>query len=556
MRGTPGRRVAIAALLAVALLLLGSLLVPTRSSGSSGLTVVVVNNNPDVATSEVFVMAQAGGTDLVAAPQTLAQRDSFTLPSIRSGRVFVSLGRPLAAQGEPSPDTSMIRYDTVELTYPGVANLTAVDMFGIPLDLEVFDSHGELVGAKRWDCYTDVVQESLATSLTTAGGDFSKIRRTDSDGNFLRVVSPNIVSGLHPSGYPTFEDYLASLAGVTLIVRGSALGQDYWYTGAFLPDDNDPDGPGVLTLIDEGPDHLSPLEVTGRSLIGNSGNATNGIYGNNSPYLVGGQPHSGNDVYAAAYRDLVAGFAYGFWGNPDYGNDSARFDVASPPGPFSGAQPNAPYYNVWAAALWPLTDAYGFPYGDTFNDAPDRNPIVELPTDGTLRITVQPDISPDSCRAAVPQPTPPENPPASETPSPANPTVPPVSPGPIDPAYPPPTRPQGDRPGRPGRPSVKRAGPQAVRVTWTPPRGADRARWDYVVQTKSGARCSVTGSMKSTTARVELLRSWRGGVVRFRVTAANSAGTGPPSRTSRHRFGRDVRATSQGTPVNCQALGW
>ena len=30
----------------------------------------------------------------------------------------------------------------MELTYPGVANLTAVDMFGIPLDLEVFDSGG------------------------------------------------------------------------------------------------------------------------------------------------------------------------------------------------------------------------------------------------------------------------------------------------------------------------------------------------------------------------------------------------------------------------------
>ena len=194
---------------------LGSLLVPPTTSASTGLTITVVNNNPDFADDQVFVMAQAGGTELVADPQSLSSRNSFTVASIRSGRVFVSLGEPLPPEGEPSPDTSPIRYDTVELTYPGVANLTAVDMFGIPLDLEVFDADGRPMGAKRWGCYTDVVRDTLSDSLTAAGGDPSRTVRTDRTGRFLRLVSPNIVSGLHPSGYPRFDTYLASVAGAT-----------------------------------------------------------------------------------------------------------------------------------------------------------------------------------------------------------------------------------------------------------------------------------------------------------------------------------------------------
>ena len=98
--------------------------------------------------------------------------------------------------------------------------------------------------------------------------------RTDRTGRFLRLVSPNTVSGLHPSGYPRFDTYLASLSGVPLTVRGTALGRRYEYVGAFQPDRDDPGGPGTLTLVDSGPNNLLPIEISGRSLAGNSGTAT------------------------------------------------------------------------------------------------------------------------------------------------------------------------------------------------------------------------------------------------------------------------------------------
>ena len=364
--------------------------------GGNGLTVLVTSRNTSYPADKTWVSATGNGSTATELP--LSQRSSFTLDNVSSGRVWATLGHPLASKVFPSPDASDVRFDVVELTYPGVANLSAVDMLGIPMDIETFDAAGNPVAAKKWRCYTDVVQDSVRAKLTAAGGDYDKIVRTDAQGNFLRLVSPNISSGLHPSGYPRFDSYVSSLTGQQLTIRGSAMGTTYRFTGTVAPDATDPNGPGSITLTDQGPSHLGQLYVAGSSLVGNSTNDTNGIYGNNSPYYINGVRHSGNDVYGAVYRDLVAGFTYGFWGNPSYGNDSANFNVSSDPGPFEAAQPNHPYYNVWAATLWPLTDAYGFPYGDTFNDSQDRNPIVQLPHNGTLRITIDPDTSPAGCR--------------------------------------------------------------------------------------------------------------------------------------------------------------
>ena len=55
------------------------------------------------------------------------------------------------------------------------------------------------------------------------------------------------------------------------------------------------------------------------------------IYSVDGPYEWGGQTHlvSENDVYAAIYRDLISGFAWGYWGGR-YGDDSARWSGKPP----------------------------------------------------------------------------------------------------------------------------------------------------------------------------------------------------------------------------------
>ncbi|MEI2716838.1 MAG: hypothetical protein V9E98_07560 [Candidatus Nanopelagicales bacterium] len=221
-------------------------------------------------------------------------------------------------------------------------------------------------------------------------------------------MSPNIVSGAHPSGYPRFDSYISSLKGEQLTVRGTAMGKNYRYTGTFADDPHDPNGPGSIRLTDQGPDHLAPMYVKGSSLAGNSSNDTNGIYGNNSPYYVDGTLHSGNDVYGAVYRDLVAGFAYGFWGSPAYGNDqrplrrSALHPVRSKaPSP----TPRTTTCGPRRSGRSPTPTASRTATRST--TSPTAIPIVELPTDGTLKITIDPDTSPAGCAGGTtPSPTP------------------------------------------------------------------------------------------------------------------------------------------------------
>ncbi len=380
----------------------------------SGLRIELVNNNPAFANDKVnwYIQSRVDGEHKqIYGPTTLAESTGTNVDSLVAGRVVVTLGNDGSAPLFPSPDNSPFRFDQVEMTYPqtdrpdlpGLANMTAVDMVGIPMDIQVLDSTGATVATKKWTCYTDRVQEQLKRSLESVGGDFSKAVRRGLDGEFLRVVSPNIVSGEHASGYPRFDDYVDSVQDVPLTVTGiySKQGQEpdhYKYTGKFT-------GPGLGTirLTDAANPAHKPIIVTGESLVGNDGDPKNtGIYGNNSEYEIEGSkdnPHhvGDNDMYSAAYRDLVAGFAWGFWGKNK--NNNGEFNVSENPGPFAGSQSNPKFYNQYASALFSETLAYAFPFGDTFNDAPDRTPIVGLPIDGTIRITIDPDVSPAGCGA-------------------------------------------------------------------------------------------------------------------------------------------------------------
>lgn len=441
----------LSAALAVSLLSVGA----TADSGSAeaapadsgGLTITVVNNTlvnnrKVVADSAIWIFAQGSvqqpdkswRVETVAPPMKLSERSSLKLPRLDSGRLYIAYGDPKKPDvpplapppaAAPSPDTSPVRFDSVELNYPGQGNLTAVDMFGIPMDIATFNAAGQPVGSpKRWACYTDALKAVLKTKLTAAGGNYEAAVRSltpagtahsGSAGQFLRLVSPNISSGLNPSGYPNLTAYVKSMAGKPLRIRGRFDGNSghpskvYDYSGKFTV--TSPTDLGTLVLTDSGPDKLQSITLTGSSLVP-AGIDVGGIYSNNSPYYLNGNlavPHfvGENDEYAAAFRDVVAGFAWGFWNSPGHLNDSGLFNVSAANwGPFAASQPQHPYYNVWAAALFPYTLAYGFPFGDTFNDAPDRRPLVDLPTNGEVRVTINPDVGPAGCPGAAPTPGP------------------------------------------------------------------------------------------------------------------------------------------------------
>jgi hypothetical protein len=344
---------------------------------ASALDVSIVNDSgrPD---SSVYVMLHNGSSSdgqlTNDQPKKLSDlpRKRFTLDKIAAGRIFFSYDKPVTSA---EPPQSPVRYDKVELTYPGMANLTAVDFFSIPFRMVARDAQGNVVGRLDYTAPTDTIRQQM---LAIPGARGALV--TGANGEFLRVLSPL----LSPNSYPSFDQAIRAMAGQTVTVRGAYYGtpfQKFVATGAFSSD-------GSITLktsIGPSDDQLRPgqdLTVQGNTL-------TRAIYTVDGDYTVGGRPAkvSDNDVYSAIYRDLLSGFAWGYWGGK-YGNDSAQWQ-GKPPFEAARTSPE-PYttFNQYAAVIYNNSTSYGFPFSDT---GPKQ---VQLPLDNAARLTIT--IKPDS----------------------------------------------------------------------------------------------------------------------------------------------------------------
>jgi hypothetical protein len=347
-------------------------LVLIAPAASADINVQIVNRSGRAA-GNVYVMLSGGsssdgqlGNEVSAKLSTL--RDSrFTLGSF-SGRIYFSYDAPVTSAEPPTWPTS---YDKVELTYPGVANLTAVDFFGIPFRLDAEDASGKALGTLTWNASTDTVEKAL---LAIPGADKALVKTRA--GGFARILSPQ----LSPNSYPSLKQYFDSVKGAQLTVRGSFFGnpfQTFRYAGPF-------GGSGLTTLggmITRPPGPAKPgqaLGVAGSTL-------PSAVYTVDGPYTWGGKVHhvGDNDVYAVIYRDLISGFAWGYWGGK-YGNDSANWQGKPPFADARKTPTNYATYNEYAAVVYKYSNAYGFSFSDT---GPKK---VQLPLDGahSLRITI------------------------------------------------------------------------------------------------------------------------------------------------------------------------
>jgi hypothetical protein len=169
------------------------------------------------------------------------------------------------------------------------------------------------------------------------------------------------------------------MAGRRVALHGAYFGvpfQRFAYAGTFA-------GNGSITL-------RGVIMANGRSTPGEALSLTGpvlagSIYTVDGPYAWSGAVHrvSDHDVYPALYRDLIAGFAWGYWGGR-CGNDPGRW-LGKPPFAARRAHPRWAAYNEYAAAIYRYSNAYGFSSSDT-------GPKVQLPLDEpTLRITILPD---------------------------------------------------------------------------------------------------------------------------------------------------------------------
>ena len=384
------------------------------------LNVVINNQNAGYSSSQVYFSFKDAPVTGTINGQALVRDQAYTLNDIgsgidlqqfSSGRIYFSLGAPLTGTGDPEPINSSVanwgtRFDKLELTYGqtnhyGVANLTAIDYFAIPLAIKTY-SGTTATGTPLATLTYQQPGNTIAAQLAALTNDNPKVLLHDSQGNFLRVLGPT----LSPSGaYPSMQPYLNAVqaAGQATQITGlySSAGsttatktQNYQFTATF-------DSSGNLELTGGGtsfnngptvgPNHLIVIQASNLAL---------GIYSANPSYTVDGAAANigNNDVYSAVVRDILTGYALGFVNSatvdPNTGmdfKDEVSDDWWSSPQAFSYLQSNPAYYDQYAAYLQSISNAYGYPFSDRWQTV---QASINPTSVGTMEIDVLPDLGP------------------------------------------------------------------------------------------------------------------------------------------------------------------
>ncbi|HEY2719545.1 MAG TPA: hypothetical protein VGI52_07940 [Solirubrobacteraceae bacterium] len=366
---------------------------------AAALNVQVVNSSGQPA-SNVYLMLEKGSSsdgqlpNEVGVPLSQIKNSTFSLGALSSGRLYISYGAPVTVAEPPAAQT---RYDKIELSNPGVADVTAVDFFGIPTDLQSLDASGATVGdAVGYRCYTATVLQHLrplgaAAEVTNAG-------------QFVRFLSPQLAS---EGTFPSLAPYVASMTGQTIEVNDEFLKKTISYKGTFEPG-------GSITLT--GTITTAGKAEPGATVRIEGSTLPQGVYTGNGAYTVNGEAAdvSQNNEYSTIYRDVVAGFGLGYWGGK-YGNNTANW-LHQPN--FAAARLGSspfPAFSLYASTIAEYSTAYGYAFSEL---GPDE---VTVPLDSsvaTMRLTIDPDQGP-AAPGCVGESTPPAAPSPAPTQAPA-----------------------------------------------------------------------------------------------------------------------------------------
>lgn len=385
----------------------------------------------------------------------------FSIQNLRSGQVGFSYRTPITITNGAAPTSrESYRYDKMEITYDasirgGGGNLTSIDFFGIPLQVEVYhegEGEADVLQTKTFFASTPTLLKSLAGlgSSMTDGTGWSKSLGTGTPGtngtfnptstdfaNFARILSPNTIAAAdtpqaRPAPYPSIEPYLASLVGQSFVLKGSQNG-GYNYTCAVQND-----GGGGFNIVCEGTTTVAPappnpdlgipaVGPNARVIVhlpkGQAGPASNpaismdyftyACVANQHSYSVvdnqGGYPFTGatqadinnkvgyvnSTAYGSIVGDVQAHLNFGYINSnwvPQGGNADALF----------GTPVVLPYPYPYGGAR-ATNDGFYNPYaaliyylsdayGHPFSDRLDAaSPLYSLAAGDTIRITILPD---------------------------------------------------------------------------------------------------------------------------------------------------------------------
>jgi hypothetical protein len=400
------------ALALLAIVLLG---VAASPVARADLNVNLVNKS-GVDSSQVFIMFGAAPLQATAtingAPNTpiargvcyeLATIKDIKITSFPAGKIYISLKGPLSSEfpnfNNPSLPDYNLRWDKIEITLiPGnpssCANLSAQDFFSVPLRIDTFQTDNSAATTLRWRAPTATVFStlgSLSNYQSSAVPTGANGVQTD-HGNVLRIISPATVPD--PSVYQSWDAYINYVQSNNIVtpISGEFMGGNH--PRFDLSASIDPAGNLVMTGTAAG----SPANIQIAAA-----NLSKGIWSCNPDYTVNGavKHMADNDVYAAAVRDVLAGFNYGFIGSPETNPNTGKpfgagpsenwYRPTAPPQSlaFEAAQPGHDgFYNKYAAYLAKVSDAYSFPFTDVCQ-APQAS--LDPSKIASMTITVQAD---------------------------------------------------------------------------------------------------------------------------------------------------------------------
>lgn len=245
---------------------------------------------------------------------------------------------------------------------------------------------------------------------------------------FARIIGPSSYPPINPisipvTPYSTWQAYLQNLltqfgpgtkAGATIPTLGNGviatIAGQFAGVGPNVP----ATGPQSAQAYNLTATIDANLDITLTGTIGSvSGTTTvlykaadlmnpSGLYGGNTPYYLNGASTPttpGNDIYGWLGGDLASGFNIGAVGSalsvtvggtttPAGALPSQQWFGLSPSLFFATMQPDNPFYNAWAAALAPLSQAYNFAFSDRF--APVFASLDPAKVD-TLDLILEPD---------------------------------------------------------------------------------------------------------------------------------------------------------------------
>jgi hypothetical protein len=347
---------------------------------ASAVNVQIVNSSGQPASSIYLLLEKGSSSDgqlQEDTPKLLSEikGSTFSLGAISGARLYFSYGAPVK---DNEPPTAPTRYDKIELTNPGVADLTAVDFFAIPFNMQSLDSGGATVGdAVGYRCYTSTIVQKLR--------EIGPAAEVTNGGQFVRFLSPQLAA---EGSYPSLAPYIESMARQTIEVNDTFAkkgeeAKQLSYKGTFEPG-------GSITLI--GTITTGGIPAAGLPLHIDGSTLPQGVYTGDGAYTVNGQPAdvSQNNEYSVIYRDIVAGFGLGYWGGK-YGDDSANW-LHQPN--FAAARLSGspfPVYSLYASTIAEYSSAYGYSFSEL---GPDEVTVPLEASVATLRVTIDPDHGP------------------------------------------------------------------------------------------------------------------------------------------------------------------